>query len=92
MISFRKQKDRKIKEDELLLRQIKSTQDALTNVYLVFDHVTEPDLIDSSIYELNSLLLRYKFLMETAKKRGCCRKFRQDNLELPVYRSENSLG
>lgn len=62
-------KDRKIKEDDLLLRQIKATQEALDSAYAGFDHVTEPDLIDSYIYELNAISLRYKFLLQTAKSR-----------------------
>lgn len=62
-------KERKKKEDDLLLRQIRATQEALDSAYAGFDHVTEPDLIDSYIYELNAISLRYKFLLQTAKSR-----------------------
>ncbi|MBQ2264544.1 MAG: DUF2508 family protein, partial [Oscillospiraceae bacterium] len=33
-----------------------------------FDNVTEPDLIDCYIYEVNSGLKRYKYLLEQAAK------------------------
>lgn len=63
------QKDRKGKENDLLLRQIKETQKALDSAYAGFDTVTDPDLIDSYIFELNALSLRYKFLLQIAKDR-----------------------
>ena len=36
--------------------------------YAGFDSVTDPDLIDCYIYEVNSVLKRYKFLLEQAAK------------------------
>lgn len=39
---------------------------ALENAYLGFDNVTNPDLIDCYIYELNAVMKRYKFLLEQA--------------------------
>lgn len=39
---------------------------ALENAYLGFDNVTDPDLIDCYIYELNAVMKRYKYLMEQA--------------------------
>ncbi|MBO5473237.1 MAG: YaaL family protein [Lachnospiraceae bacterium] len=39
---------------------------ALENAYSGFDNVTDPDLIDCYIYELNSVMKRYKYLLEQA--------------------------
>lgn len=39
---------------------------ALENAYLGFDNVTDPDLIDCYIYELNAVMKRYKFLLDQA--------------------------
>ena len=42
------------------------TKYALENAYLGFDNVTDPDLIDCYIYELNAVMKRYKFLLDQA--------------------------
>ena len=47
--------------DELLL-----TRNALENAYTGFDNVTDPDLIDCYIYELNAVMKRYKYLLQKA--------------------------
>lgn len=39
---------------------------ALENAYSGFDNVTDPDLIDCYIYELNAVMKRYKYLLEQA--------------------------
>lgn len=52
---------------ELLLADIAKTQHALEVAYCGFDNVTDPDLIDCYIYEVNSALKRYRFLLEQAK-------------------------
>ena len=51
---------------ELLLADIAKTQHTLEVAYCGFDNVTDPDLIDCYIYEINSLLKRYKHLNELA--------------------------
>ena len=42
------------------------TKYALEKAYLGFDNVTDPDLIDCYIYELNAVMKRYKFLLDQA--------------------------
>ena len=51
---------------DMLLADIQKTQCALEIAYSGFDNVTDPDLIDCYIYEINSLLKRYKHLNELA--------------------------
>lgn len=45
---------------------IKKTRQALAIAYSGFDNALEEDLIDSYIYEINSLQKRYKHLTELA--------------------------
>jgi len=49
-----------------LLSDLEKTKQALEVAYAGFDNVVEPDLIDCYIYEVNSVLKRYKFLLEQA--------------------------
>lgn len=55
-------------ERNALLSDLEKTKRALEIAYAGFDSVTEPDLIDCYIYEVNSVLKRYKFLLEQAAK------------------------
>ena len=50
------------KED--LLEDLKKTRYALEVAYSGFDNVTDPDLIDCYVYQVNAILKRYKFLLE----------------------------
>ena len=51
-----------------IMKDIDKTKFALETAYSNFDNVTEPDLIDCYIYEVNSSLKRYKYLLEQAAK------------------------
>ncbi|MDD2972323.1 MAG: DUF2508 family protein [Lachnospiraceae bacterium] len=55
-------------EKNNLLDDISKTTCALEIAYSGFDYVTEPDLIDSYIYQVNAILKRYKYLIEQAAK------------------------
>ena len=46
--------------------ELEQTRYALEIAYSNFDNVTDPDLIDCYIYELNAIMKRYKYLMEQA--------------------------
>lgn len=64
--------NRNISEQEMqrnsILADLEKTRRALEDAYAGFDNVTDPDLIDCYIYEVNSVLKRYKFLLELAAK------------------------
>ena len=49
---------------EDLLEDLKKTRYALEVAYSGFDNVTDPDLIDCYIYQVNAILKRYKFLLQ----------------------------
>lgn len=53
-----------------ILDAIEKTRYALENAYAGFDNATDPDLIDCYIYEVNSLLKRYRFLLHQAKEQN----------------------
>ncbi len=59
--------DKEIKRNALL-SDLEKTKRALEIAYSGFDNVTEPDLIDCYIYELNAIMKRYNFLMEQADR------------------------
>ena len=50
----------------VLLDALKKTRYDLEIAYEGFNYAVDPELIDCYIYEVNSVLKRYKFLMEQA--------------------------
>ncbi|MDE6874347.1 MAG: YaaL family protein [Lachnospiraceae bacterium] len=64
MSIFRKKKPEK---NDTLLLELAKTKIELETAYSNFENVTDPDLIDSSIYEVNAVLQRYKYLMRQLK-------------------------
>ena len=59
-----KETDEIAETKENLLEDLKKTRYALEVAYSGFDNVTDPDLIDCYIYQVNAILKRYKFLLE----------------------------
>ena len=51
-----------LSEEERLRLELKETKLALDAAYSILQNVTEPELIDSAIYELNSIQMKYTFL------------------------------
>ncbi len=51
---------------ELILEDLEKTKCELDTAYRGFDYVTDPDLIDCYIYDINAILKRYKYLLELA--------------------------
>ena len=47
-----------------LEEDIEKTRRALDIAYAGFDYATDPDMIDAYIFQINSLLLKYKHLHE----------------------------
>ena len=52
----------------LLKNDLHQTAKDLQDAYNNLENVVDPDLIDCYIYELNSVQMRYKFLLATIKK------------------------
>ena len=51
---------------ERLLENLEKTKCELDTAYRGFDYVTDPDLIDCYIYDINAILKRYKYLLDQA--------------------------
>jgi len=66
---------------DMLLDDIRKTQCALENAYSGFDYVTDPDLIDCYIYEVNSALKRYRFLLQQAAQMQLYEEYHMDTPE-----------
>ena len=52
----------------LLLDDLKKAKNDLELAYSNFENVVDPDLIDSCIYQVNAVQLRYKFLLGRVKQ------------------------
>lgn len=59
-----------------MLENIKQTKTDLDCAYSNFEHATDPDLIDCYIYQLKSVQMRYKFLLDNIKQAERCLKNR----------------
>ena len=51
----------------LLINDLHQTAQDLQDAYLNLENVIDPDLIDCYIYELNSVQMRYKFLLTSIR-------------------------
>ncbi|MCI8490272.1 MAG: YaaL family protein [Lachnospiraceae bacterium] len=52
----------------LLLEDLDRTKEDLDSAYMKLSNVIEPDLIDCYIYEVQSVQMRYKFLLSRVKQ------------------------
>lgn len=63
-----------------LLSDIAKTQCALEIAYAGFDNATDPDLIDCYIFEVNSALKRYRFLLNQAARMNLLPDYKLDEI------------
>ncbi len=52
----------------LLLNDLTQAKNNLDSAYANFQNVVDPDLIDSYIYEVNAMQLRYQFILGRIKQ------------------------
>ncbi|MEZ3508551.1 MAG: YaaL family protein [Lachnospiraceae bacterium] len=60
-----------------LQEELAQSRFALEIAYSNFDNVTDPDLIDCYIYEVNAVMKRYKYLLERAAETELLTESRQ---------------
>lgn len=60
-------KEKTVTRESTLREAIESSKQDLDSAYTFFDFVSDPELIDSSIYLLNAAQLRYTFLLNQLK-------------------------
>ena len=53
--------------DQDLRRELGRTAQALRSAYDKFNYVSEPEMVESCIYEINSLQARYSYLLRCIK-------------------------
>ncbi|MCL2170466.1 MAG: YaaL family protein [Defluviitaleaceae bacterium] len=58
------------KEDIVILAAMEKLRLDLDRIHRSLDAVTDPDLIDSFVYELNAVNMRYKFYLTMCKEKG----------------------
>ncbi|WP_235828870.1 YaaL family protein [Anaerosacchariphilus polymeriproducens] len=67
-MDFMRKKDPRTTQLNIILKELAETKCELDSAYAKFQNVIDPDLIDSSIYEVNAVQKRYKFLLRCAKE------------------------
>ena len=67
-VSMKKKIQTSIAKKDLLMDDITKTRQALERIYCNFQYVSDPDLIDCYIYEMNSVDLRYKYLINQLRE------------------------
>lgn len=53
-----------------LLNEIETVRKSLNNVSARFEFQSDPDLVESCIYEMQSLTARYRYLLREARRLG----------------------
>lgn len=59
------------KEKEFILRQIRKTLQEQDDMKNYFNNITDPDLIDYSIYYIKALEKKYCYYLKKARKFEC---------------------
>ncbi len=57
-------------EDLTLMEKIKDVRESLECINNVFNNITDHTLIDSCVYEMNSLNMKYSFYLQECKSKG----------------------
>ncbi|MBP3576564.1 MAG: DUF2508 family protein [Lachnospiraceae bacterium] len=75
---FKSLKKNKPTATDILKAELDMTKAELETAYSHFENVVDPDLISSSIYHINSIQERYKYLMKLLKAVEAENKARQN--------------
>lgn len=73
MPTMLRERDRKradVVQRQALVAEIREVCDLLHYAQHRFDQISDPDLVDACIYEMEALRARYRFLLGQAKKMG----------------------
>lgn len=71
----------KNKEDQKIIKEIKKAQTEIDVAEKFFQAVTEPELIDVAIYELEAKKSKYQYLIRLAKQKGISRDLNESLAE-----------
>ncbi len=67
-ILSKKDEQKRCEEQKELLEAFHKTQEALNQARIDFNFVSAPELIDASVYEINSLQARYNYLLRRLRE------------------------
>ncbi|MCL2855378.1 MAG: YaaL family protein [Defluviitaleaceae bacterium] len=71
VMPFKRKGERKLSsEDIFILATLEKLKKDLDTIHRSLDAVDDPDLIDSFIYELNAVNMRYKVYLRMCKDKG----------------------
>ena len=68
-------------ESEKIIKEIKQAQNDIKNAENFFQNVTEIELIDVAIYELEAKKSKYQYLIKIAKEKGIKRSIKEYLIE-----------
>lgn len=57
-------------ENEKIIKEIKAAQLEIKNAENFFQYVSDPELVDVAIYDLESKKSKYSYLIKMAKEKG----------------------
>ena len=69
LVLFKKREPNDTELDDLL-RSLSHTQREIEQAYNRFNFASDPDLVESYVYEISSLQCRYNYLLRRVKERG----------------------
>ena len=55
------------REQEELMQSLRTAQNDLSSAYLAFDDITDPELVESCIFEIRSLQAKINYLLRALK-------------------------
>ncbi len=59
----------KSEEDERIINSLQKARNELHKAEVYFENVTEPDLIDHAIYNMEAAKIKYMYLLKQARKK-----------------------
>ncbi|MDU2199423.1 MAG: DUF2508 family protein [Peptostreptococcaceae bacterium] len=68
-------------ESEKIIKEIKQAQNDIKNAENFFQNVTDIELIDVAIYELEAKKSKYQYLIKIAKEKGIKRSIKESLIE-----------
>ena len=68
-------------ESEKIIKEIKQAQNDIKNAENFFQNVTDIELIDVAIYELEAKKSKYQYLIKIAKEKGITRSIKESLIE-----------
>lgn len=68
-------------ENEKIIKEIKQAQNDIKNAENFFQNVTDIELIDVAIYELEAKKSKYQYLIKIAKEKGIKRSIKESLIE-----------